>query len=418
MSIIVAVEALNFGLSRIVEAAASRGHGTVLMTSDRSRYLYELSRIPHGAITVIDVDTRDSSQVLAAAQRLPEVVGVLRMMDSYSVQAIDLALELGLPHADRQAVAMLRDKGALRAHMYLHGLSNIRAVVFDPAETDYKNLVGLLKFPCIIKDSSGTASRNVWLVRHEEELPAVLGAARKAELEGGGKLIAEPYLIGPLYSAEAVSWDGKTRLLGVCSRTLSPEPYFREESLSFPVVLPRSVRQEVEDLIAQLLSSVGYTHGITHTEFIRTEGGIEIVEVNPRLGGAMIGECIRRTLGVDMHAALVDIALGRRPEAIDATLNGSGGIAMVAVYPPDAGVYDAVEGVDALKTHPGAVQFYPVLESGANVVGTHVQDGVIGFVLADGESAELALHNVWSAAGKLSVHMCQEEAVDSNLIPA
>jgi hypothetical protein len=50
----------------------------------------------------------------------------------------------------------------------------------------------------------------------------------------------EPYFEGPLFSAETVSWDGETRLLGITSGVLSRDPYFREETGSFPVSTPNS----------------------------------------------------------------------------------------------------------------------------------------------------------------------------------
>ncbi|MDX3075448.1 ATP-grasp domain-containing protein [Streptomyces sp. MI02-7b] len=405
MSVIAAVEALNFGLDHLAAAARRRGHELVLLTADRSRYLHELAQAEPGTVTVVDVDTDDAGRVLAVLRAMPAVAGVLRMVDSVSDQAVHVARELGLPHADPAAVALLRDKGGFRDHLRRHGLSRARSHVFDPATATTDDLVPFLDFPCVVKDVAGAGSRNVWLVRDKDELTGVLEAARMSTSLGGRDLIAETYLIGPMYSAETLTWDGQTRVLGVCSRTLSPEPHFREESASFPVALPDHLEAEIREHVSRTLASVGYRHGFTHTEFIRTADGVEIVEVNPRLGGVVIGELMRRAAGLDVHQALVEMALGERPALMDLVPPPPTGAAGVALYAPEPGVVASVEGAAALASHPGSPQLYAVQDRGARIATTGDQRGLVSIVLAEGETAELALHHAWSAAGKIRVRM-------------
>ncbi|WP_405984228.1 hypothetical protein [Streptomyces sp. NBC_00872] len=129
------------------------------------------------------------------------------------------------------------------------------------------------------------------------------------------------------------------------------------------------------------------------------------MEINSRMGGALIGESIRNSLGVDVHGAFIDLALGRRPALMDEPVDVKQGTAMVCIYAPRAGVFAGLEGMDLLDRHPGELEMYPVCFPGGTIVSTTDQRGAIAFLLARGDTAELAYHNAASAAGKIAVRM-------------
>ncbi|RKR91814.1 biotin carboxylase [Micromonospora pisi] len=402
---IAVLETINFGLGYLVDAARERGHEVILLTGERSRYTHELSKAPGDSIRVVDVDTGNVDEVISILRAVPDLAGLVRMADPWSLQALAVADRLGLPHENTEAVSLLRDKGRLRRHLYDNGFSRSPSVVFDPLTANPAELIRLLPFPCVVKDVAGSLSQNVWLVRKPEELASVLVAARHAEDLRGGALTAEPYFLGPMYSAETVSWAGETKIIGVTSRALSPEPHFREEMGSFPVNLPETMRSELAKWLSAILCSVGYHEGVTHTEFIITTGGFEIVEINTRMGGALIGESINRSLGINFHSAFIDLALGRRPLVMDLDPEIRQGTTQIAVYAPGVGTFDGISGAEQLRDHPGTPTLYPIQSPGDAIPATTDQRGVLAMLLADGETAELSLHNALSAAGKLTVRM-------------
>jgi biotin carboxylase len=407
MQAVAAVEALNFGMDHLASAARARGYQLYLLTADQSRYADALAQADPASVTVLHVRTDDTAAVIKALRNLPDLAGVIRMTDQWGEQALAAAEELGLPHENRGAIELVRDKGRLRKHLYTHQFSQLRSVVFDPSAADADTLARQLPFPCIVKDVAGVRSENVWLVRNPAELASALDAARRSGTLRDGRLTAEPYLIGPLFSAETLTWNGRTRLLGVTSRLVSPEPYFREDAASFPVDLPHPVAQQLHEFLSDILGSVGYDRGFAHTEYIVTDSGFEIVEINPRLGGALIGESIYRVLGADVYAALVDLALGRRPAMLQVPIVKRGAMAQVALYAPVPGTFAAIDGSEALARHPGEPGLFQFREAGARIMSTVDQSGLVGAVAASGETAELALYNALSAAGKLRVLMTE-----------
>jgi biotin carboxylase len=401
---IVALEALQFGQSHLAEATRDRDEQLCLLTRDRAMYWYELSRDACRDVWVIELETFDTDQVLDCLDRIPDLAGLINSTDAWSLQSIAVAEEVGLYSQNPDYVRLVRDKPRLRNFLHERGLSRGRAAVIDPRDPRRVELAAKLPYPVVIKDAAGTSSRNVWLVRDDKELEAALTEAREAALLGG-RLTAERYFCGPLYSIEAISWRGETRVIGVNSRILSREPYFREEALSFPMALPQPARERLDAWLVGMLDAISYTDGFSHTEFIMTRDGPEVVEINPRLGGALVGESISQTFGINVYEAYVDMALGQRPTIMDDELRPRKGLGQILMYPQRAGILETIEGTERLSEHPGDPRLYPVLAPGTEVRNLTDQRGCVAFLLVSGETAEIALQNAISACGRLTVRM-------------
>ncbi len=209
---IAALESLSFGLGRMAEAAEETGHRLCLLTGDRSVYRHELATLPADALDVVDVDTDDPDAVRRALAGVPSLAGLINTTDTWSVPAAELADELGLPGPRPEAVRLLRDKRRVREALHARGLSRSAAVAVPPGPEGVDAVLRTVGLPAVLKDSAGTSSRGVWIVPDEEALHRALAEADRQPLKGG--LFAESFLAGPLYSAETLSWEGTTRLLG------------------------------------------------------------------------------------------------------------------------------------------------------------------------------------------------------------
>ncbi|MEU4768096.1 ATP-grasp domain-containing protein [Actinosynnema sp. NPDC023794] len=396
---IVLLEALTFGLGRLADAARAEGHDLVLLTGDRSIYAHELSRCGD-RVRVVDVDTTDVVACERALRGVPDLAGLISSTDTWALPGADLAARLGLPGPVPDAVRVLRDKAAVRAKLHEHGLS--RSGPLDPNTAE--------AFPLVLKDSAGTSSRAVWLARSPAERDAALGQAAVTPLKG--RLIAEPYFEGPLYSAETVTWQGETRLLGLLSRVMSPEPLRREEASGFPVAFPDSAHAALADWISRVLRAAGHERGFAHTEFVLTATGPEVVEINARIGGALVGEALCRALGVNAYDSMVQIALDRRPDLLDGAAGGGTATGFVVVYPREAGVLEGWTGLDRLPHLPGNPEWYPTASPGDVLEHLTDQRSGTGIVLAEGPTAELALHRAQAAAGGI-IPVVRGERVDA-----
>ncbi|MEW2391681.1 ATP-grasp domain-containing protein [Streptomyces venezuelae] len=403
---IAALEALTFGLGRLVEAAGTAGHRLCLLTGDRDVYRHELAHLAPGALDIVDVDTHDAGACAAVLSAVPDLSGLINSTDTWSVPGAELAAKFGLPGPDPSAVRLLRDKSRVRALLHERGLSGSRAVAFPAttttAATAASDILREVGLPAILKDSAGTSSRNVWPVRDERQLHAALTEA--AQRPFNGRLFAERFFSGPVYSAETLGWEGETRLLGVLSRQMSPEPSVREEAAAFPVAFPPPELDRIEEWAGRVLAAAGHDSGFAHVEFVLTAEGPELVEINRRIGGALVGEALCRALGTNVYDAMVDTALGRRPALLDTAPTGPApgpATAFVLVYPDRPGTLTGWTGLDGLSAFPGSPEWYPTAVPGRCVEHLSDQRGCTGIVLAEAETAELALHRALSAAGSI-----------------
>jgi L-aminoacid ligase-like protein/ATP-grasp domain-containing protein len=400
---IAALELLTFGLGRLVAAAEAAGHRLCLLTSDRAVYRHELERLPPAArerLDVVDVDTLDVAACAAALAGVPDLAGLINSTDTFSVTGADLAAKLGLPGPDPAAVRLIRDKCRVRNLLNDRGLSRLRARLVEPGDPAAADAVlATTGLPAVLKDSAGTSSRGVWLVRDEPSLRAALAAAAHTALKG--RLLAEPFAAGPVYSAETLSWSGRTRLLGVLSRQMSAQPAVREEAAAFPVALPAEDLARIEEWTGRLLAAVGHDTGFAHVEFVHTTDGPELVEINRRIGGALVGESLSRRLATNAYETLVDTALARRPTLIDAPLAAGPATGFVLVYASRTGTLTGWHGLDDLHACPGTPEWYPTMAPGDRVEHLADQRGCTGIILAEGPTAELALHRALSAAGSV-----------------
>ncbi|MEU6991000.1 ATP-grasp domain-containing protein [Streptomyces sp. NPDC046465] len=400
---IAALEALTFGLGRLIEAATDAGHRLCLLTGDRDVYRHELAQLPPGALDIVDIDTTDEAACADALAALPDLCGLINSTDTWSVPGADLAVKLGLPGPDPSAVRQLRDKSRVRALLHEQGLSGsgARVVPADPsAAAEVLREIGL---PAVLKDSSGTSSRNVWLVRDEQQLRTALTEASRRAFNG--RLFAERLFSGPVYSAETLGWAGETRLLGVLSRQMSPEPSVREEAAAFPVALPAPELDLIQAWVGRVLAAAGHVDGFAHVEFVLTKDGPELVEINRRIGGALVGEALCRSLRTNVYEAMVDTALGRRPALLDAVADigqdRGPATGFVLVYPERPGTLTGWTGLDGLPDFPGSPEWYPTAVPGRRVEHLSDQRSCTGIVLAEAATAELALHRALSAAGSI-----------------
>ena len=402
---IVALEFLTFGLGRLASAAWARGERLCLLTGDRTRYHHELANCKTGAITVIDVDTFDVEDVKSAIDKIDDVRGLINTTDMWSLLSLELAKHFGFARQDPDFVRLVRDKFALRNLLHENGLSAGKSVIVNPKQkADLHKIGNLSAYPLIVKDSAGTGSEYVWLAETERELVSMLEKARAVELRGGHVTI-EPYFIGTLYSAETLTWEGETRILAISSRIMSPEPMFREEATSLPVRFGEEATQHLRKWLSKVLDTVGCRNGFSHTEFIVTRDGFEIVEINPRLGGCQIGEALCRIYATNIYDALIDMALGRRPTLLDSKWTERLGFAMAFLYAGEPGRFLKVRGLERIANHPGNPEFHPTAREGKTIPTIEDQRAGVGIVTATGLTSEIAMHNVLAARNKLHVHL-------------
>jgi biotin carboxylase len=176
-------------------------------------------------------------------------------------------------------------------------------------------------YPAVIKPTTGVGKVLTTIAYHEDDVRAhFANAAHNYEaLRAGVKeevtleFVVEEFIHGSLYSVElGVSAHGEYIPFAILKRKLGKHNPVLEAGSTVPPGLSDDQYDLVSDYCARVVKALGLDLGIFHVEFIYAADGPRLVEVNPRIGGAVIPELIRNATGGDMFDVLLRIYLGER----------------------------------------------------------------------------------------------------------
>ncbi|MEU6405910.1 ATP-grasp domain-containing protein [Streptomyces sp. NPDC046985] len=313
----------------LATAAAARGHQVHAATTAAAYTGYgpELKGLLAGHIVTDFARPGRALAELAAYSRRWGVGAVLTVNEYLTELAAHLCAELGVPGNDPGRAHAARDKAAMAQAFAAAGVrmpytvlvrddAGLRAALADPR-------VG---FPCVIKPIAGAGSAGVTVVSGPDGAAEAADAARTVVgmYAGGGdpRVLVQAYAAGTEYSVESLTQDGATTHLAVTRKQVTDGASRVETRHSLPVRLPPAIEAAVYRQVEAAIRAAGIRHGASHTEVIvGGDGRCAVIEIGARLAAGQIGVLIQHALGIDVWAALLDVALGR-PAALAPTARG------------------------------------------------------------------------------------------------
>ncbi|MEU4078208.1 hypothetical protein DEJ45_18985 [Streptomyces venezuelae] len=355
---------------RILAAARGLCRVVLLCEPDRPRVAEGLRSVGRHA-EIADVTGLDTEAVGRLAAGF-DPAGVVTFSERRLRLTASVAEACGLPFHTGEAVHVLTDKFRQRRALAEHGVQDTRCAVVPRAggADDGDGLDAALArvgLPAVLKPRTGAGSVDTCLVRSADEC-----RSRLAEFTQGrddpGEFVLEEYLPGDpdqagpgwgdYVSVESVVVDGEPRTVAVTGK-LPLAPPFRETGHLLPAPLAPGAAADVVRLERRALRALGVRHGVTHTEIKLTPAGPRVIEVNGRLGGHM-AELVQRSLGYDLVAAALRLALGLPVDSPETPPGhgrgaGPGGVAFhfKVVPPPGAPPPDRTSLVERLMEVPG-----------------------------------------------------------------
>ncbi|MER7004752.1 ATP-grasp domain-containing protein [Dactylosporangium sp. NPDC000555] len=401
----VLVESNTTGSGRLFCAAARRlGLRPVVLARDPARYPY----LAEDAVDGRRVDTASIDAVLAAIEALgAPVAGVTSSSEYFIATAGEAARRLGLPHVDPDAVRGCRDKARQRAVLAAAGVPVPR---FAPAATVAAAVAaaGRIGGPVVCKPVAGSGSVGVRLCTS----PAEVRRAAAAVLEGDPAalglppqpaIVVERYVAGTEYSVEIFD----DAVVAVTRKYLGAEPHFVEVGHDVPAALGPGDAERIGAVALRAVRALGLRWSPAHVELRDGPAGVSVIEVNPRLAGGMIPRAVQAATGIDLIAATVARAAGRRADpaaAGDATMPGPAGAAAVRFLVADRpGRLHAVDGVEAARRLPGVVDVGVLRQPGSEVALTHSFQDRLAYVIAGGPEPAVAGRRANAALAALQV---------------
>ncbi|MFC8489228.1 ATP-grasp domain-containing protein [Streptomyces sp. NPDC057235] len=314
-------------LERAAEYAKSRGERFLLAVKDPT-WEKEL------ADAVVPVDTSDVGATVAAVRALaaaePEPVRAVAAFVGHSVPAAAaVAADLGLPFVGERTARTVRDKYAMREAF---AAGNVPQPAYGLARTldEAVEQAARIGFPLVLKPLVDNDSGYFRRVDDVAELTKHFTAVQRGAWSGiahdplyawavetyDSAVLLEEYLPGAEVSVESIVVDGHPHVVAVHDKPVPMEgPYFVDVHYATPSRLPAEVRERIAELTAASHRAVGIETGAVHTEFrIRSDGTPRILETAARLGGGPVYQSVLLSTGIDMVAAVLDVASGRTPD--------------------------------------------------------------------------------------------------------
>lgn len=252
----------------------------------------------------------------------------------------------------------------------------------DELKTHEKNVT----FPCIIKPTDNAGSHGVAKVNSFQELVANYEYAHSCSRHG--KVIVEEYLDGPEVSVEVMVVNGEVYILQITDKITTEAPHFVEMGHTQPSRLPSETQQQIREVAEMACKSLGLDKGPAHVEMKVTEHGPVMIELGARMGGDNITtHLVPLSTGIDMVGSTIKVALGEEPD-INPTLHCGSAIRYFEV---PFGTIKAIGGVEEAEKIPGVKQITFTKTVGEDSTPIQCSNDRIGFVIAQGDTAEEAV---------------------------
>jgi S-sulfo-L-cysteine synthase (3-phospho-L-serine-dependent) len=270
----------------------------------------------------VEIDLNDEEKVVAQALSLGkrfDIRGVYTLNEYRVPLAARMAEALGIIHGlPSDAALNCRNKKRTRTCLKQHGVGSAHFAVIRSVEEARTALSGFT-FPVIVKPSNDAGSNLVARCDSPAEVDAAVTAILETRTNWVGQrldpeILLEEYLMGPEFSVESATANGRTVVLAVTAKRTTPPPLAVEVGHTVPAPLPATDVAKIEQLVSDALAALGVNNTVTHTEIKLTPAGPRIIEVNARPGGDRITVLVSLVTGYDLRELSLHLALGESLE--------------------------------------------------------------------------------------------------------
>lgn len=303
----------------------------------------------------VHVDFGDLDQALkqisVAINKYP-VTGIVGTDDLSVTLASTIGKTLGLPHNPPEAALLSRRKDLARAQLKESGLPvpDHTRIHLDR----YKEDIGRVHYPCVIKPVSLSGSRGVIRADNDrqfleacERISAILSREQHLPEEERKYALVEEFISGPEFAVEGLLRNGNLQVLALFDKPDPLEgPYFEETYYITPSRLEPHLQEVITRCVSDACAAYGLQEGPVHAEVRLHEQTPYIMEVAARTIGGQCARLLQFGTGHSLEELVLSHAVGNfLPIKKDM---GAAGVLMIPV--PQSGILRRVEGImQALK---------------------------------------------------------------------
>ncbi len=332
-----------------------------------------------------NASTMDENAVLAAAEDYkPD--GIMTLATDMPMRGVAKASDkLHLHSINYETVVKATDKYDMIKAFKEHDVPSPWYFVVDTVE-ELKAHEADVIYPCIIKPTDNAGSHGVAKVYSFEELLENYEYAHSCSRHG--KVIIEEYLDGPEVSVEVMVVGGEVNILQITDKITTEAPHFVEMGHTQPSRLPNEMQEAIRNVTIAACKAVGIDKGPAHVEMKVTKRGPVMIELGARMGGDNITtHLVPLSTGIDMVGSTIKVALGEEPNITPTLHSGSA----IRYFKVPFGTITSIENVDEAKQLSGVKQITFTKGVGEKSTPIQCSNDRIGFVIAQGATAEDAI---------------------------
>ncbi|HTQ97187.1 MAG TPA: ATP-grasp domain-containing protein [Candidatus Acidoferrum sp.] len=342
-----------------------------------------------------EVPESAAGEVLESQRGFP-VDGILALGDRPTISAAYVARGLGIPHNHPASVEACRSKFRMREVLRDAGIAVPWFRTMKLAPLPEPSLQGI-RYPCVLKPISLSASQGVVRVNNREEFLA--GAARLKRLLDSpeiratrepnlDQMIVEGYLEGREVAVEALLTAGDLRVLAIFDKPDPLEgPYFEESIYVTPSRLSPQEQSAIEKSLLNSVRALGLSHGPVHAEFRLNEEGVWPLEIASRPIGGLCARALRFKMSSEADPIGLEELLLRHalelPGSDAQRESSSSGVMMIPV--PHSGIFEKVEGENEARATPGITSLEITARLHDFLAAWPEGSSYLGFLFARGE---------------------------------
>lgn len=332
------------------------------------------------------------------------------MLISFREEAIPFAakasIDLGLPFFNEPQVAFgARDKSRMRS-LFLKAGCNVPKYAYNQ-DHDFEEAVRHLRFPVVVKPTSGFGSMGVVRANNETELAAGISAVSTINRETLQKtsvfegkayagVIVEEYLSGAEFVVETFSVKGEHFVLLIGYKGSPQGPYFEESVYVGPTNFEKETLEKIELETIRCLNALGIVGGPCHIELrLNQLGEPTVLEIGARIGGSGVSHfTVKEATGLDCFGLCVQYLKGMDVTTVIKARKQNRYAGNYIVPIGSGGVFVGLNGKQRVQEHPDTRFVFEILRPGHVVRPYPEFSGYPGFVCSSHPSWQEAMDYV------------------------
>ncbi|WP_102347305.1 ATP-grasp domain-containing protein [Bacillus sp. Marseille-P3661] len=403
MDTIIIIETTKSGSSRDAIKAINRmGYFTVLIT-ERKQFISQRKEFPevHQMIYVKKVDKETiQEEVKKVLKQGKKVRGIISFVDPFVSLAANLCNEWCQTKISAEQLEIMEDKIKTREYLKDNSSSPFFGVVERSQSLDNLLKMSNITFPFVVKSPVSKASKDVYLVQNEQEFNKAVKAIRNEY--PSQEILFEEYLVGPQYLVEVMVIEGNINIVAIVEQEITKKRKFIVTGYSVCLRMEEKLFNSIFCAVESVINDLGVVNAACHLEMRYVNGIWKLIEINPRISGGAMNSMIEEAYGINLVEQTVLHYLGKQ-----VTLEKKFKTFIYTHYITieSYGRLLKVTGKNRASKMAGVREVYIKPRKGAYMTPPISMGHRYGYVMASGESPEIAKENAQEAAKEIKFYL-------------